>query len=379
MDKRLILLVTGLVLLSITCMPIRAYGQDQGQAGSSVILDIKPVQVVFNSDINGDGIPEIVDGKSLAILVYIDESYFNNISKQQTVKVKVLYDGVPYYNNTSTVDDIYDQAYVAVKIKPNPFRGSGTKRIEAIVDWDHQIPGLSRYETVKSIEVNSMRTRGLKVLFVPIDGPPGDKSYGQVNQADFDRLFDLSYKFMKSTYPVADQELIFDKYEGRMQGTPSQQRSQGPRKSIAYDSMALARIGDELGYDRVVGVVPRDYFAYHHFYMSKDHKKTPAGLHMGNNNTRGLCRSVFIREDVTGGDVTAHEIGHSFGLNTKKKNQKEEYTSDKYHNKKAHGFNAALMRQAKGPCFMDSTALSPKSHWVCEDTWKELFNTFLAE
>lgn len=385
-------------LLSVTIVyaPINAYGLRYipGHSGNesshdpyhqSMILDIKPVQAVWDSDINGDGLQELVDGKSTAALVYMNVPVFKGIDKNQSVKVKVLYGGVPYYNDSTSVGAIRNLSYVAVKIDPAPFKGTGQISISAIADRDHKFPELDGYDRVKSIKVNVIKTKGLKVLFVPVDGPGHEKGYSPVNRTKYDGLFNRSYLFLKAVYPVADPEVIFAKFDGRFNGSLDRTKKFKGGRTDNYtlgmdsDYLELERIGKSYGYDRVIGVVPTDYFNYHHYASGVLNNSTPGGMTQGTDCIRrGLC-SVLVREDSPE-NVVSHELGHTFGLNLPPPyGDGEEYDLTRnppYPGNPARGFDVSRMRPIEGICFMGS-AKAPV-HWVCDETYKGLFKRFLV-
>jgi hypothetical protein len=366
-NSSLVLLFIVILALSFAALAVTA--KSNAREADILISDIKPVQAIWNTDLKGDGVPVLVEGKSTAVLVYMNGSDLGGLGDDQLLPVKVFYSGVPYYNDTATVGDLRALKYIPVRLKPIPHKGTGQKTIKAVVNYDNSIPELNMSNNNRTIKINVLKTRSVRVLFVPINRPATGEGYGPINRTVYSRMFNASYAFTKAVYPVADSDLIFKKYEGYIVG--SQNRTRIGNKSFTWGMKAdyekLARMGDELGYDRVVGIVPRNYFTYH---LGKGGPYGEA-FTRGICEEQGVCRSVLVREDAW--KSVAHELGHSFGLNLSAPNGPgEEYKTNPNHTgNPASGFDVAHMRPVSGICFMGG-GYKNKRWWVCDDTYKEL-------
>jgi len=140
-------------------------------------------------------------------------------------------------------------------------------------------------------------SRVLKVLYVPAG------SSGAMGQcADVTATEDSSSQFITATFPVADADAHFRAFcEAQVTTTDD---AAGVNSALStLDAMARSE-----GYDAAVGVVP-------HGWLTKATGNPVAGAALlGSSSATGVPAAGALVEAGYDGSLTAHELGHLFGL-----------------------------------------------------------------
>jgi hypothetical protein len=349
--------------------------------GSSQLPDlsvtkIEPVQVVFGSEVDNppDGEVDLVLNKSTAVLVtaHVD----NPTALRTSVMVDLQFQGATYTRGFQRSDlDSAGNAQITFDLVPTQM---GThQQMIATADPASAITESNEANNSLSLLLSVRQTRILHIPYVEITDcllpliPPS--CYGPLDSYLATETFAQSRDFMRSTYPVSD---IRTTNAGKFLGDGV------PVVGVLDDMSTAFRVGQraDLNADRVIALVPSDYFAYHF-------KSNAAGLSLPGVNA--------VLSNVDYWMVPAHEIGHTFGLHRPSSwsGPGEEYETDPPGNC-AEGFwveqNVSV---TDGICFMgsvpptalrtlafdrscssDPTVISRQS-WIDKNDYESLFQT----
>ena len=258
------------------------------------IQSVKPIQVVENADINSDGRIDLIQGKRLVVRVTVEVL---NGDADDLVDVEVSYQG-----------DAQVETHTVLRLQTAPVDFfltpgvTGNFSINGSIDPTDQIDETNETNNETSVDVTVKDTRGLNVVYMPVEhlGP----------LSEYNSTVQNSNEFIKGVYPIAPAELM----------TPPTDKSfePSPFNTPEYDLVWLWIQGKRISgdADRIVGVVPREYFEFHYGCV-------PAGL--ANRRTllplppplpRDLLGFWFPAVFVLEGHWTAaaHEIGHTYNL-----------------------------------------------------------------
>ena len=271
------------------------------------IVDVKPVQVVFDPDINDDGRIDLVLAKPMMVRVEVSIDSVDLLPSEDEIEVQVDFQGVSESAERS-VGELQIDPFIDV-----PFSGptmTGVWNMSFCLDPGGLIDELDESNNCDigdsqflSLEVKD--TRGLHIAYLKVDYLGALSSYGGT--------VENSGEFIGGVFPVAPPEFINNRIRLGQVDIPyvPDVRSLVPVPcTFPFEPVALGACFDlirlwtqaqllTLGQaDRVVGVVDPTWFSFH-------------GL-TGNGVTwRGL-RSVAVRDGFW--TTTAHEIGHTFGF-----------------------------------------------------------------
>ena len=253
----------------------------------------------------------------------------------------------------------------------------GAYTVSALVDSDYKYMDIKYMDDM--LKVKSFRTKKMKtldILFLPIrlDLKGTD---ALLKYFDFCRKHE---KFMRSVYPLPDSNLKFLEdvisYE-----PPGWAKYTSLRNWKRYNLLKWLSLKSVLEGRKIVGVLPdsKDWWG------EGEQGYSSWIIKWGYFDALYWTRAVLVRYGAVRG-VTAHEIGHTLGLNR----YREEYDIYPYFGKEIKGlilkdghiYNVSRENEkvaAFGPgtgkvyCFMGSNPDYPSAIWVCDETYKELF------
>ena len=323
------------------------------------IVAVKPVQVVFNADVNNDGRIDLVQGKSTAVLVYVDGSNLETISNE--IGIRLSWGASSQFMNFSPQEfkEVIDREplgknYIEFYLTSTI---SGDDEFIAEVDPANVIAESNENNNESTRNVTIRDTQGLNVAYYRVR-PIWPANYGQPSPGEYSGTVQNSGGFISATYPIAETEAI-SADSGDYFGDPI------PTIGLFDDLTSIAFWGWVAGANRGVGVVSDAYFPYH-----------GQGINYAGLMSPSITGSALIREGFW--TASAHEIGHTYGLSL----NIEEYDANPPGNQ-ANGFWVSEREEiSNGICFM---GLAPPKHsfvrsgraiWVDYDHYADLFNEF---
>ena len=229
-----------------------------------------------------------------------------------------------------------------------------------MVDPYNKIQEINETNNKAETSVTIKDTRRLSLAYFRVVGLYGAPSFEEYVETAIQGSI-----FVKATYPVADNELIFG-LGGNHIGNPI------PALGMVSDVIYLAFLRLLTGAaDRVVAIVPEDYFTYHRY---------PPGV---TGLTNPSIREVSLVK-VGYWTVVAHELGHGFGLRL----DKEEYNKTSPGNPARGYWVERKMDIINGICFMGENPPEPRRFtfgekgtihvWVDNVDYENLFKIFLV-
>jgi len=302
------------------------------------ITSVRPVQVVYGVD--------LVLGKNTAFEVAVQVDYPGALPSSP-IPIELIFEGISYPDSI-TADKFSSRVAggFEAKLFVNP-----TPRIRPTSPGPHQViarvnPGLTSVpesnpnnnESVSTVEVKE--TRHLRLVYITVPDCIVGTCYGPLTQAT-ETVTD-SNTFIKATYPVAEAN-----YSGQLQftgylGDPI------PCFGVSEDILRVARWGkraDPIA-DKVVGIVPSNYFTYHSCLLG----------------VLGVTWLNFDAALVTegGSSDVAHELGHMYGI------AEEEYiTQAPKPGKPASGYWVIQGTPIEDNfCFMGTSGAGVPPNWV---------------
>ncbi|MEM2179001.1 MAG: CARDB domain-containing protein [Candidatus Methanomethylicaceae archaeon] len=324
------------------------------------ISEIKPVQVIWDCDINDDGKIDLVAGKSTMIRCKVKMLNYETLDKTTLVGIQLQISQYKTYNTEVTIEYLEkNNGIIDFYIEPPTSIGDLT--ILAKIDPENEIKEVDEANNEKSIEITVRDTRGLSIVYVRVESV-WPATYGAPTYSEFYDTSINSWQFIKATYPVAINKITNVISYAPYPGTPI------PFFGLTIDLVRLTLRKYKLGVgDKIIGIVSDDYFPYHRYPT-----------------WRGASCPELIKDAVlvTNGYWTtaAHEIAHTFGLNL----QAEEYDVNPPGNP-ANGYWVEKHKEiTNGICFM---GYAPPKYtynywdgrdvWVCNETFENLFKEFI--
>jgi 6-phosphogluconolactonase (cycloisomerase 2 family) len=367
------------------------------------ITKIEPIQVVFEPDVNNDGVLDLVAKKRAAVLVSLRIDYFGALRDNDAVRLDMTFAGEATSRTLTTAqilsaDPVFDKhqqgsSLVVEKIDLYVNPATAGNRVIVVsgklvdssgVDIPESTAGpklMARNATVK--ETNSLVLAYVSILrCIRADACYGPfKSTPEENLETFTtrvaRTISEGSKFIYGTYPVPDSSPSSPASAGKFSDGSSVSCPLGFDCviNVITDALSVFKLGKRLvpNADRVIGIVPSDYFSYH-------------GIGAVGISTP-LSGGVLVRRDHL--TTAAHEVGHTFGLHR----FLEEYTLNPPGNK-ARGFWANFatdrgIRVDNAICFMGDTPdecpsatgtcdASQFDNWIDDQDFQSLFQTLRA-
>lgn len=387
------------------------------------IFDIKPVQVVWNADINNDNKVDLVAGKSTMIRVTMEVKNLYGQSPSEPIDIRLTFDGVDY-TITKTISQLADEyGWEGVEGEEGTYRyyinfyldspptTIGDLTVTAEVDPNGKIEEFDETNNQDEISVTVKETRDLNIEYLKIN-PPITLSYEAPDSKSFKETAEQSTKFIQATYPIRNNGVKYDINENYI-GTPLLWGVPKFKIALPFEIFCIDKIefdpsvliGDLAaldisarlsGKDKIIGIVDHSYFEQHGYcyeYVKDGDKKTICSVGI----TTPIHRSALIEDGYY--TPAAHEIGHSFGLGIKyypplnQPGPDEEYKiiynddctpniEKSYLGNSASGFWVEEKKSIENAiCFMGTTPDLPKetlpqnlNRWICDKDYHHLFN-----
>ena len=252
------------------------------------IKDVKPVQVVYDSDVDGDTVPDLVLEKPLAVKVTIDADgdLSGFLTETTTVTLDVL--GNMPDTETISVTQLADGP-VDLFLYATP-RAEGLQQI--LVTLEPSFEGEDPSGNTESVLVNVKETRDLSVVYFKVEFE------GELPPA-FDITAGNANKFIRWVYPIAYLDPHVVPLYNSLMSACNHPLCRFYFLGDVAELWLRAKKLFPLSSDRVVALVPQRYVTRLFF-----DECGPLGTQIS---------SVAF---MTGGHPTgvAHEIGHSYGL-----------------------------------------------------------------
>jgi hypothetical protein len=257
------------------------------------ITSVRPLQVIFGSDINGDGDTDLVLNKSTAVLITVHVA--NAGALHTSANVDLHFKGVTYTRGFRPSDlDSSGNAQLTFTLIPT--QAGLHQQMVATVDPANLIPESDETNNTRSVSASVRQTRPLHIAYVqitdcllPFIGP---SCYGPLDPNAAAQTFQQSRDFIRATYPIPDIQA---------RAVASFLGNAIPIAGVSDDMNEAFRIGKRADptVEKVVAIVPRDYFGYHF-------KSKVVGL--------SLPGEDAVLATVDYWSTPAHEIGHKLGL-----------------------------------------------------------------
>lgn len=335
------------------------------------ISDIKPIQVVWNSDINGDDVNDLVAGKDTAVLVYMGMEGCGGLNKEELLNIRLSFDGKDY-PESKTIAELEENN--RIEFYPASPATTGDQIITAEIHPEYEFEEPDETNNEKSVKITVKETNGLYIVYFPVDGVDPDgpagpepgvpgRGYGELNMSYYSSTVIRSGKFISAVYPVAEGNFTNLPEYKKYYGWPVTLFIQGMRRDVNL-IWKWAELSTGTLADRSVGVVPNNYFNYH-----------------GRGDLDGVTfpGTPGALVEVDTGTMAAHEIGHTFGLRQTwdVEDPNEEYQTNPPKGNAANGFWVSRKKEiSDGICFMGKPGARP---WICDEDYIDLFQEFRVD
>jgi hypothetical protein len=307
---------------------------------------VRVVQVVFNSDINKDGVVDLVANKPAVVLVKVKATSVKP-DDTRTFNVRAQIGAQEAFSDDVALTDIpADGKDIEVYFTPT---ATGQVTVEVKVDAEDTIAEKQEDNNSNSSQLDVKRTRDLRIAYLRVeDCLPLGGCYGPL--LDVSATVNGFNEFNSATFPVAN-------YVGTL--LPQSYRG-GAILGLLDDILSVATWGRlfDPSSDRTIGIVPRDYFVFH---------LQP--------QTKGISLWPFPGGLVTEGALTAsaHELGHTFGIS------EEEYDTYPPYGGLANGFWVSRKARVDNSiCFMGTNDIGPIARWIDNRHYEHLFRNRLV-
>jgi len=321
-----------------------------------------------DTDINGDGILDLVVGKPTIVKVPVTMENYSEIPKEHEVKIRITFCGV-CYEQTLTIQKLESTEFNPVKFFPdNPtIANNYTLTVDIIPGCDDSNEDNNHDE---SIDFTVWETRDPRIVYFPVASPTALNSpvYCYLNSYTYNSTVENSNKFIKGVYPISDSDFSPLIESDHYHGVAVPIVGMGIDFAVLW-SMAALLTGND--FDAVVGIVPAYPQNYFDFHLQGD--------------TAGIRNKKSILVLANKYTTTAHELGHVFYLD-------EQYVPDSsfYTGYPTYGYWVSEERPVSDPiisngaCFMGEAPTGTWSHssehdnrkvWVCSECYNNLFKT----
>ncbi len=335
------------------------------------VSNVRPVQVVFGADINGDGRMDLVKGKNTSIIINLNVINSDALPNDANIDFLVNMSGLQSFTQTFKGSDV-KTGQVRLFFVPN-FDGDAT--INVTVNPLCSVNEIDCSNNSNSTNVTVKDTKDFLIVYKSVDylGPVGDYS-GTVGNSTL---------FLNATYPLNPQKFNIDNTNPSFT-PPPHLPTKTPIASfinILSDMSTLCiegQLQSSFHANTVAGIVSDNYFGFY--------GRTDVGL--ANPGLGPLICGVLVQQDFW--TVTAHEVGHLNGLPVNPAfgtNGKEEYNST-YDGNPASGFWVDNDTNVSGStCFMgnapfktdDRSQNNPLGRWIDGPDYVHLFKNFATD
>jgi hypothetical protein len=265
---------------------------DSGTVSADLSLeDIRPVQAVFNPDIDEDGQIDLVKNKKTALLLRIEGTNVGRLS--QTIEIEIE---SPWGSKTIELEpseyldqQLNDEPIDDLIVKPDTV---GSATVTATVDPESKIEETNDKNNTLSKDISVKDTGEFSIAYKYMDTTQNeDITYSSPNNSKYLEHIEKSNEFIKATFPIAE----------------SNYKSQNKGQFLGNETEMIGLIDDltNLDYlrykydvDRMISVATSEYFNYHGI--------STLGL------THPSVDSAIVNDGIW--IAAAHEIGHTFGL-----------------------------------------------------------------
>ncbi len=338
------------------------------------ITSVRPVQVVFDADIDGDHETDLVLKKPAGVLVTVH--VINAVALKVATTVQLQFQQVAY-RKVFQPSELTNSGDIQLTFKMVPVHLGTHQLLTAIVDPDNAV--LETDETNNSFDpimLSIRQTRSLVIHYVKITRIsrcllPLSPCYRPLDETAAATAFTQSKDFIRGTYPVQTIDgAVVGNFEGNAIPLAGMKADVDRAWTIAMQATPTP--------DRVVVLVPTGYFLYHTLNV--------AGYSFKNK------KAVLV--EVSCWSCAAHEVGHTYGLHTPKSwgGPGEEYQTNPPGNCATGYWVDRDVPVTQGLCFMGSVPstaiqtftfprecatgpLAIRHVWIDPVDYKFLFNT----
>ncbi len=161
-------------------------------------------------------------------------------------------------------------------------------QIEATIDPNNLINESDESNTIL-VENQVVETRGLRILFLPIDFDMENDE----EKKSYEKAVEEQKEYLKAVYPLAEDGLEVSAFSNSIYTA---------ERTTLIETILLVKVAKELAgfFDFGIGIVPENWF-YEKFGTSSGGAKFPI-----------IPNAVLA--DISSKEIVAHEIGHEFGL-----------------------------------------------------------------
>jgi hypothetical protein len=282
------------------------------------ISEVKPVQVVWDADINNDGKIDLVAQKQTAIVANITIDNPSALDQKKEIPVRFIYDGQIKETLSPTVEDITNHGlknYGLINFTSFPPTIKGDHEVLVIVDPENIIPESNDTNNTHSQKVTVKEVNDLQIVYIPITNPE-QSSISQFSPLDMNKYqltAENSNKFIQATFPLGINNFFpLIKNDARPAHSFDNQNIYSILSSMQSDAKTVKELGvktkSPYKFNRYVGIVPPDYFSAHK-------KADGSGVTYQGIDFRGIWSASLATEGQY--TTVAHEIGHTFNLHVR--------------------------------------------------------------
>jgi hypothetical protein len=236
----------------------KTYGKNNAQGDLSILL-IEPIQIIFNPS-------GFVVNKNVFFLVRVSSTYTSNV--QVNFKINAVYQTISYIDkgpnengitikpgsmNTiflpggpGTSDPVWNTNYIIYW----PTAGTDTG-VSIEINPDHKVQETDYGNNIAYCPTMVFReSRGLDICYVRMIA--SNNEYAPASPSESEQTREKSSSFIQEIYPIKKNGVISSSIDCVL----------GTSGGWVGDLWRLDRLRDDIGHDRIVGLVSSDYFNY---------------------------------------------------------------------------------------------------------------------
>jgi hypothetical protein len=279
------------------------------------ISEVKPVQVVWDSDINGDGKIDLVSEKPTTIVANITIDNADALDQNTDIPVRFIYDGQIKDTQSKKVGEIQTNGLINFTFTPPT---EGEYEIRVVVDPEELIPESNETNNIHSQKVTVKAVNDLFIGYFPITNPkaPYSTKFSPIDMDDYQSTIDANNKFIQATFPLGNSDFLSEKTDNQISACWTD-------TNLLYGYVKDTQKVQELGIHTwdpnkkriYAGIVPDNYFSAHG--VENWMGARPRALH----NTILATEGYYT--------VISHETAHVFNLHSGKGNEEYEKVEHK--------------------------------------------------